>query len=131
MKIKDRNIEFNLIIKETKRNIGLRNDNIWCNVDFKCDGDNFNLHFVEDALSLEEIKNNDHNILDFYNGGFKHTCIIKFIKNYFEVKFFVKNRNKYMQIKVTDRDKKVNKITFENDEILNFHLIIWKNYQKI
>ncbi len=126
MKLAYKNTEYKLKISLTKNKIGLLNDDVWCNVELTLNNNEFNYHINRESLSKKEL----NNIVNTLKKGYlenKKPHKLFFIKNYFTIRCYFVNTDKYMAlnlIKPENTTFKNYKIIFKNNEILDFlHLI--------
>ena len=115
MKLAYKNTEYKLKINLTNNKIGLLNDDVWCNVILNIINKEFNYHINRQSLSKNELEKIIKTIKESYYNKEKVPKLL-FIKNYFTIRCYNTNTDKYMDLK----KYKNYKIIFKNNEILEF-----------
>lgn len=122
MKLAYKNTEYKLKINLTINKIGLLNDDVWCNVILNITNKEFNYHINRESLSKKELEKIIKTIKESYYNKEKVPKLL-FIKNYFTIRCYNTNTDKYMDlnlIKPEETKYKNYKIIFKNNEILEF-----------
>lgn len=117
-----KNTEYRLKISITNNKIGLLHDDVWCNVELKITNNEFNYYINRESLSKKELEKIITIIKQSFDKGEK-TPKLFFIKNYFTIRCYFINKDKYMDlnlIKPETSNHKIYKIIFKNNEILDF-----------
>ena len=128
MMLNYKNTKYYLKINVTNNDIGLTNNDVWCNVDITIKNDEFEYHVNRQSFSKNELTKIVNNLKTSYYKNEKPTKLY-FIKNYFTINcYFIKN-DKYMDLNLINPENTNYKnytITFKNTEILEFLNIIEK-----
>lgn len=122
MKLAYKNTEYKLKINLTNNKIGLLNDDVWSNVILNITNKEFNYHINRQSLSKNELEKIIKTIKESYYNKEKVPKLL-FIKNYFTIKYYNTNTDKYMDLKLIKPEEtkyKNYKIIFKNNEILEF-----------
>ena len=122
MKLAYKNTEYKLKINLTNNKIGLLNDDVLCNVILNITNKEFNYHINRQSLSKNELEKIIKTIKESYYNKEKVPKLL-FIKNYFTIKYYNTNTDKYMDLKLIKPEEtkyKNYKIIFKNNEILEF-----------
>lgn len=122
MKLAYKNTEYKLKINLTNNKIVLLNDDVWCNVILNITNKEFNYHINRQSLSKNELEKIIKTIKESYYNKEKVPKLL-FIKNYFTIKYYNTNTDKYMDLKLIKPEEtkyKNYKIIFKNNEILEF-----------
>lgn len=123
MKIKYKETEIKFNIKKTYSNIGLTNNDYWCDVDFYVKNSDIEYESHRQSLTFNEVEKNVKKINDFYNSEENEDIIITFIKNYFMIYLYKEDNNIIMDFELRDTEHPIHrnyKIKFVNEEILEF-----------
>ena len=126
MKLSYKNTEYKLKINLTNNKIGLLNNDVWCNVILNITNKEFNYQINRQSLSKNELEKIIKTIKESYYNKEKVPKLL-FIKNYFTIKCYNTNTDKYMDLKIIKPEEtkyKNYKIIFKNNEILEFLNII-------
>lgn len=94
MKLAYKNTEYKLKINLTNNKIGLLNDDVWCNVILNITNKEFNYHTNRQSLSKNELEKILKTIKECYYNKEKVPKLL-FIKNYFIIKCYNRNTDKY------------------------------------
>ena len=128
MMLNYKNTKYYLKINVTNNDIGLTNNDVWCNVDITIKNDEFEYHVNRQSFSKNELTKIVNNLKTSYYKNEKPQKLY-FIKNYFTINcYFIKN-DKYMDLNLINPENTNYKnytITFKNTEILEFLNIIEK-----
>ena len=122
MKLAYKNTEYKLKINLTNNKIGLLNDDVWRNVILNITNKEFNYHINRQSLSKNELEKIIKTIKEIYYNKEKVPKLL-FIKNYFTIRCYNTNTDKYMDLKLIKPEEtkyKNYKIIFKNNEILEF-----------
>lgn len=122
MKLAYKNTEYKLKINLTNNKIGLLNDDVWSNVILNITNKEFNYHINRQSLSKNELEKIIKTIKESYYNKEKVPKLL-FIKNYFTIRCYNTNTDKYMDLKLIKPEEtkyKNYKIIFKNNEILEF-----------
>lgn len=122
MKLAYKNTEYKLKINLTNNKIGLLNDDVWRNVILNITNKEFNYHINRQSLSKNELEKIIKTIKESYYNKEKVPKLL-FIKNYFTIRCYNTNTDKYMDLKLIKPEEtkyKNYKIIFKNNEILEF-----------
>lgn len=128
MMLNYKNTKYYLKINVTNNDIGLTNNDVWCNVDITIKNDEFEYHVNRQSFSKNELTKIVKNLKTSYYKNEKPPKLY-FIKNYFTINcYFIKN-DKYLDLNLINPENTNYKnytITFKNTEILEFLNIIEK-----
>ena len=128
MMLNYKNTKYYLKINVTNNDIGLTNNDVWCNVDITIKNDEFEYHVNRQSFSKNELTKIVNNLKTSYYKNEKPPKLY-FIKNYFTINcYFIKN-DKYLDLNLINPENTKYKnytITFKNTEILEFLNIIEK-----
>lgn len=128
MMLNYKNTKYYLKINVTNNDIGLTNNDVWCNADITIKNDEFEYHVNRQSFSKNELTKIVNNLKTSYYKNEKPPKLY-FIKNYFTINcYFIKN-DKYMDLNLINPENTNYKnytITFKNTEILEFLNIIEK-----
>lgn len=128
MMLNYKNTKYYLKINVTNNDIGLTNNDVWCNVDITIKNDEFEYHVNRQSFSKNELTKIVNNLKTNYYKNEKPPKLY-FIKNYFTINcYFIKN-DKYLDLNLINPENTKYKnyaITFKNTEILEFLNIIEK-----
>ena len=122
MKLAYNKTEYKLNINLSNNKIGLLIDDVWCNVILNITNKEFNYHINRQSLSKNELEKIIKTIKESYYNKEKVPKLL-FIKNYFTIKYYNTNTDKYMDLKLIKPEEtkyKNYKIIFKNNEILEF-----------
>lgn len=122
MKLAYKNTEYKLKINLTNNKIGLLNDDVWRNVILNITNKELNYHINRQSLSKNELEKIIKTIKESYYNKEKVPKLL-FIKNYFTIRCYNTNTDKYMDLKLIKPEEtkyKNYKIIFKNNEILEF-----------
>lgn len=122
MKLAYKNTEYKLKINLTNNKIGLLNDDVWRNVILNITNKEFNYHINRQSPSKNELEKIIKTIKESYYNKEKVPKLL-FIKNYFTIRCYNTNTDKYMDLKLIKPEEtkyKNYKIIFKNNEILEF-----------
>lgn len=121
-----KNTKYDLKISVTNNDIGLTNNDVWCNVDITVKNNEFKYHVNRQSFSKNELTKIVNNLKTSYYKNEKPPKLY-FIKNYFTIDCYFKENNKYMNLNLINPENtnfKNYTITFKNTEILDFLNII-------
>ena len=128
MMLNYKNTKYYLKINVTNNDIGLTNNDVWCNIDITIKNDEFEYHVNRQSFSKNELTKIVNNLKKSYYKNEKPPKLF-FIKNYFTINcYFIKN-DKYLDLNLINPENTNYKnytITFKNTEILEFLNIIEK-----
>ena len=122
MKLAYKNTEYKLKISLTNNNVGLLNDDLWCNVILTITNNEFSYHINRESLSKKELEKIITTIKKSFVKNEKSFKLF-FIKNYFTIRCYFINTDKYMDLNLIKPEYtkyKIYKIIFKNNEILEF-----------
>lgn len=117
---------YDLKISVTSNDVGLNNNDVWCNIDIAIKNNEFKYHVNRQSFSKNELTKIVNNIEAYY---YKNEIKPKlyFIKNYFTIECYFKENNKYMNLNLINPENTKYKnytITFKNTEIIEILNII-------
>ena len=121
-----KNTKYDLKISVTNNDIGLTNNDVWCNIDITVKNNEFKYHVNRQSFSKNELNKIVNTIKATYYKNKKQPKLY-FIKNYFTIECYFKEDNKYMDLKLINPENtnfKNYTIIFRNTEILDFINII-------
>ena len=97
MMLNYKNTKYYLKINVTNNDIGLTNNDVWCNVDITIKNDEFEYHVNRQSFSKNELTKIVNNLKTSYYKNEKPPKLY-FIKNYFTINcYFIKN-DKYLDL---------------------------------
>ena len=117
MMLNYKNTKYHLKINVTNNDIGLTNNDVWCNVNITIKNDEFEYHVNRQSFSKNELTKIVNNLKTSYYKNEKPPKL-----------YFIKN-DKYMDLNLINPENTNYKnytITFKNTEILEFLNIIEK-----
>ena len=124
MMLNYKNTKYYLKINVTNNDIGLTNNDVWCNVDITIKNDEFEYQVNRQSFSKNELTKIVNNLKTSYYKNEKPPKLY-FIKNYFTINcYFIKN-DKYLDLNLINPENTKYKnyaITFKNTEILEFYV---------
>ena len=124
MMLNYKNTKYYLKINVTNNDIGLTNNDVWCNVDITIKNDEFEYQVNRQSFSKNELTKIVNNLKTSYYKNEKPPKLY-FIKNYFTINcYFIKN-DKYLDLNLINPENTKYKnyaITFKNTEILKFYV---------
>lgn len=113
-----------LEIKATKgeSNIGLGEDDFWCNVNYMITNDDLNLNGIKELITHKELLFIKNKLLEFINGNIKKKENIKFIKNFFRLNIYKDMLEIYI-ININEKQENY-KLLLDKDEVSNLILML-------
>lgn len=91
------NTEFNIDIKVTNNNFGIKEDDKWCLVNILINNLDFNYNVKDEILTLNEITTTISILEDFLCNKIKNTRIT-YIKNYIKIKLVTSKKIKSLEL---------------------------------
>lgn len=88
MIIKNNNTKLEIKITKSESNIGLKEDDVWCSVNYEIINNDINLTGIKKLITYKELLFIKDKLLEFINGDIKKKENIKFIKNFFRLNIY-------------------------------------------
>ena len=130
MVVNYKNTEINLKIERTDSNIGIKNDDSWCIIEFEAKNNEYHYKNKRTVMTYQEDLERRKKIKNFLKKPTKRVQKIRFIKNYFRLNLYLDdNKNKVLEFELVGDDKKsAYNIYFYNEEIVEFLKEIERSY---